>query len=123
MPNTSSFVSHMTVADMTLDIMVSMATLVSRKQMNVIWIGIELTHNFLSLQGYIYSETYAADLFSKFNAISADGNKSVVDIGLGKKYREKILSPCATLNGEVMLLQFLGREPTKDAFLGRISKA
>lgn len=52
--------------------------------------------------------------------ISADENHSVIDIGLGKKYRENILSPGATIDGEMMLLQFLGRKPVKDAFLGRI---
>eukprot|EP00579_Thalassiosira_antarctica_P033032 CAMPEP_0201997582 /NCGR_PEP_ID=MMETSP0905-20130828/4508_1 /ASSEMBLY_ACC=CAM_ASM_000554 /TAXON_ID=420261 /ORGANISM="Thalassiosira antarctica, Strain CCMP982" /LENGTH=691 /DNA_ID=CAMNT_0048553295 /DNA_START=20 /DNA_END=2095 /DNA_ORIENTATION=+ len=70
--------------------------------------------------GYIYSETFAADLFSKFSELSRD-NKSVIDAHLGKKYRDTILSPCATVDGDAMLLDFLGREPSKDAFLSRVS--
>ena len=70
-------------------------------------------------EGYIYSETYAADLFSKFSELS-DKNQSVIDRDLGMKYRDTILSPCATADGEKMLVDFLGREPSKDAFLSRI---
>mmetsp|Transcript_16803 Transcript_16803/g.36429 ORF Transcript_16803/g.36429 Transcript_16803/m.36429 type:complete len:92 (+) Transcript_16803:97-372(+) len=84
----------------------------------------QLLHLPLSLSrvGYIYSETFAADLFSKFGELSRE-NKSVLDVGLGKRYRDKILSPCATRDGEAMLLDFLGREPSKDAFLAsRIQK-
>lgn len=69
--------------------------------------------------GYIYSETFAADLFSKFSELSSN-KKSVLDLDLGKKYREKILSPCATVDGDAMLLDFLGREPSKEAFLSHI---
>lgn len=72
------------------------------------------------ISGYIYSETYAADLFSKFSALPLD-NKTVVDIDLGKKYRDNILSPCATIDGEKMLRDFLGRAPSKEAFLNRYS--
>ena len=71
--------------------------------------------------GYIYSEAYAADLFSKFDDVSRVYDKSVIDVNLGKLYRDKILSPCATLDGETMLINFLGREPSQDAFLRRIA--
>ena len=71
--------------------------------------------------GYIYSEAIAADLFSKFEELSVD-EKSIIDANLGRQYRDMILSPCATLDGERMVVNFLGRESSKDAFLqSRIS--
>jgi len=50
-----------------------------------------------------------------------EDDKSVIDAHLGKQYRDMILSPCATLDGEKMLFNFLGREPSQDAFLSRIA--
>ncbi|KAL9182303.1 hypothetical protein ACHAXT_012955 [Thalassiosira profunda] len=70
--------------------------------------------------GYIYSETFAADLFSSFSKLSGE-KKPLIDASLGKKYRDKILSPCATIDGEDMLVDFLERKPSKEAFLSRIS--
>lgn len=64
---------------------------------------------------YIWSETLAADLFSDFLKGS-----SVMNGSLGKKYRETILSPCATVDGDTMLRNFLGREASNEAFLKRI---
>eukprot|EP00957_Ditylum_brightwellii_P198445 15123411-Ditylum_brightwellii.AAC.1 len=52
---------------------------------------------------YYWSEAYAADLFSEFEQAS-----SVVQYDLGLKYRETILSPCAMLDGNTMLRNFLG---------------
>ena len=61
-------------------------------------------------------------MFSKFSEL-ASVNKSAVDAELGKKYRDTILSPCATIDGEEMLINFLGRKPSKEAYLSsRISK-
>jgi len=66
--------------------------------------------------GYIWSEAFAADLFSEFEA----QEKSIIDSSLGNKYKETILSPCAMIDGETMLRNFLSREPSLDAFLKRI---
>jgi len=68
--------------------------------------------------GYIYSKTYAADLFSQFEELSLE-DRSVIDCDLGRKYREMILSPGATLDGATMLRNFLGRDASKDAFTRR----
>lgn len=69
--------------------------------------------------GYIYSEAFAADLFGEFEQVVSE-NRPIVDADLGKRYRDLILSPCATIGGDEMLRNFLGREPSKTAFLDHI---
>ena len=66
---------------------------------------------------YIWSETYAADLFSEFEKLKGT---SIIDPTLGKKYKECILKPCAMIDGNSMLRSFLGREPSNQAFLNRM---
>lgn len=61
--------------------------------------------------GYLMSETYATDMFAtvfKKDPLSSTG---------GMKYRKQILEPGATQDAMVLLKNFLGREPTLDAFL------
>ncbi len=66
---------------------------------------------------YIWSETYAADLFGEFEKLQGT---SIIDPSLGKKYKECILNPCAMIDGNSMLRSFLGREPSNQAFLNRM---
>ena len=66
--------------------------------------------------GYLWSEAFAADLFSEFEAKKPE----VCDPALGRKYRETILSPCATVDGNDMLRNFLGRDASLDPFLRRM---
>lgn len=66
--------------------------------------------------GYLWSEAFAADLFSEFEA----KKPNVCDPTLGRKYRETILSPCATVDGDSMLQNFLGRDASLDPFLKRM---
>jgi len=66
--------------------------------------------------GYLWSEAYAADLFSEFEAKRPD----VMDPNLGRKYRDTILAPCATVDGDAMLQNFLGREASLKPFLKRM---
>ena len=70
--------------------------------------------------GYIYSECYAADLFSKFEDLTND-DKEVIDVQLEKRYRDSILASGATKGGNAMLINFLGREPSKEAFFARVN--
>jgi len=65
---------------------------------------------------YIWSEAFAADLFSEFEKMET----GIVDNELGERYRDAILSPCAMYDGETMLRSFLGRQPSKDAFVNRM---
>ena len=67
--------------------------------------------------GYLWSEAFAADLFAEFE----NSKVGVLDESLGKKYRECILSPCATIDGDAMLENFLGRKPSLDAFIRRMN--
>ena len=68
--------------------------------------------------GYLWSEAFAADLFAEFENSQA----GVLDESLGKRYRECILSPCATIDGDSMLENFLGRKPSLDAFVRRMNE-
>ena len=63
--------------------------------------------------GYGWSEVHAADLWSCFKA--APGG--FLDLDLGRRYRETILEKGATRDGADMLRDFLGREPSTQAFL------
>ena len=67
--------------------------------------------------GYLWSEAFAADLFAEFE----NSKVGILDESLGKKYRECILSPCATIAGDSMLENFLGRKPSLDAFVRRMN--
>ena len=40
-----------------------------------------------------------------------------MDVGLGKKYRDVVLAPGGSQDGEDVIRQFLGREPSDEAFL------
>ena len=61
--------------------------------------------------GYLWSEVFAADLYSVFK------QNGVLDESTGRLLRQKILSPCTILPANTMLKNFLGREPTHDAYL------
>eukprot|EP00241_Pyramimonas_parkeae_P004097 CAMPEP_0114254102 /NCGR_PEP_ID=MMETSP0058-20121206/16786_1 /TAXON_ID=36894 /ORGANISM="Pyramimonas parkeae, CCMP726" /LENGTH=686 /DNA_ID=CAMNT_0001368271 /DNA_START=197 /DNA_END=2257 /DNA_ORIENTATION=- len=69
--------------------------------------------------GYLWSEVYAADLFSAFQSAGA----GCMDSGLGRRYRDTILAPCASEDGMVMLRNFLQRPPSAAPFLERVGCA
>ncbi|KAG6549911.1 hypothetical protein Mapa_008421 [Marchantia paleacea] len=61
--------------------------------------------------GYLWSEVFSADMFaSKFKW-------NVLSRATGREYREKVLRPGACKDGLDILEEFLGREPTEEAFL------
>ncbi|CAM6010102.1 unnamed protein product [Sphagnum balticum] len=61
--------------------------------------------------GYLWSEVSSADMFeAKFK-----GN--VLSKSAGREYREKVLAPGACKDAAAILRDFLGREPTEEAFL------
>jgi Zn-dependent oligopeptidase len=63
---------------------------------------------------YTWSEVYSADLFSRFQ------EEGMLNEKLGRHYRSTILAPGAMKNPFELLRDFLGRDPTSDAFVRKI---
>jgi thimet oligopeptidase len=61
--------------------------------------------------GYKWSEVFADDMFTRFEA------EGPMNAALGLEYRRKVLEPGGSIDGDVMVRDFLGREPNSDAFL------
>jgi thimet oligopeptidase len=66
--------------------------------------------------GYMWSLVFSSDMF--YSMFKAKGN--VLSSRVGGEYRQKILQPGGSNDGMDMLVDFLGREPTSDAFLKAI---
>ena len=67
--------------------------------------------------GYLWSKVYGDDMFSVFE------NEGVLNPAVGMRYRESILAKGGTRDGMDLLREFLGRDPTPDAFLRKIGLA
>ena len=63
--------------------------------------------------GYLFSEVFSSDMFSKFES-------NPFDFALGKKYRTCILEPGYTRDSKLSVAEFLAREPNNKAFLSHI---
>jgi Zn-dependent oligopeptidase len=61
--------------------------------------------------GYLWSEVFAADMFSRFQG------EGVMSPVVGRAYRDNILARGRTADPQVLLQDFLGRPPNEDAFL------
>ncbi len=61
--------------------------------------------------GYKWSEVFADDMFTRFEALNP------MDAGVGLEYRRKVLERGGSVDGDVLVREFLGREPNSDAFL------
>ena len=66
--------------------------------------------------GYMWSEVYAQDMFSKFQ------EKGIMNKTLGMKYRQVILEQGNMMEPMELLKIFLGREPSTAAFLKSIKE-
>ncbi len=64
-----------------------------------------------SYYGYLWSEVYAQDMFSRFD------QEGILNPTVGKDYRDKILSRGSEVDEMEMLIDFLGREPNQEAFI------
>jgi Zn-dependent oligopeptidase len=64
--------------------------------------------------GYLWSEVYSSDMYKHFQS------KGIFDEATGKKYRDVVLAPGGSRDAMDLLVEFLGRKPTEDAFLEHI---
>jgi thimet oligopeptidase len=67
--------------------------------------------------GYLWSEVFGDDMFSRFEA------EGVTSDTVGRAYRREILERGGSLDAEDMLRNFLGREPDNRAFLRKLGIA
>ncbi|MCZ6455807.1 MAG: Zn-dependent oligopeptidase [Actinobacteria bacterium] len=67
-----------------------------------------------SYYGYMWSEVFGDDMFSKFEQFG------VTDPEVGMAYREAVLAKGGTVDGDQLLRDFLGREPNNEAFLAKL---
>lgn len=70
-----------------------------------------------SYYGYMWSEVFGDDMFSKFE------DEGVINPRVGMAYRRAVLERGGTVDGEQMLVDFLGREPNNEAFLRKLGIA
>ena len=61
--------------------------------------------------GYLWSEIYAADMFTRFR------NEGVTDPKVGMEYRTKVLEVGSSRDEMESVVDFLGRQPSNKAFL------
>ena len=69
--------------------------------------------------GYLYSQVFSADMF--FSHFHASGD--IMNGELGKRYRESILQPGGSRDGDISIREFLGRDPIQEPFLKSIGLA
>jgi thimet oligopeptidase len=60
--------------------------------------------------GYLWSRVFGDDMFTRFE------HDGVFDRSTGLEYRSKILERGGGVDGDVLVRDFLGREPNTDAF-------
>ena len=61
--------------------------------------------------GYLWSKVYAQDMYSVFK------KNGILDPETGRRFRKVIFEPGGTVHPKLLVQEFLGREPTMDAFL------
>ena len=67
-----------------------------------------------SYYGYMWAEVFGDDMFSRFET------EGVTNPEVGRAYREKVLAKGGALDADEMLVDFLGRQPNKEAFLRKL---
>ena len=67
-----------------------------------------------SYYGYMWSEVFGDDMFSKFE------EEGVTNPEVGMEYRREVIGRGGALDADDMLVNFLGREPDNQAFLRKL---
>ena len=67
-----------------------------------------------SYYGYMWSEVFGDDMFSKFE------EEGVTNPKVGMEYRREVIGRGGALDADDMLVNFLGREPDNQAFLRKL---
>ncbi|MFO7292155.1 MAG: M3 family metallopeptidase [Actinomycetes bacterium] len=67
--------------------------------------------------GYLWSEVYGDDMFSRFEA------EGVTNPKVGAEYRRIVLESGGSRDGMDLLVEFLGRQPSNEAFLRKLGIA
>lgn len=67
-----------------------------------------------SYYGYMWAEVFGDDMFSVFEA------EGVTNPEVGMDYRRKVLERGGTIDPDLILIDFLGREPSNQAFLSKL---
>ncbi|MBC8123754.1 MAG: peptidase, partial [Gemmatimonadaceae bacterium] len=60
--------------------------------------------------GYLWSKVFAQDMFTRFE------KEGLTSSQVGAEYRKRILEPGGVAEPDVLIRDFLGREPSKEAF-------
>jgi thimet oligopeptidase len=63
--------------------------------------------------GYLWSQVFGDDMYTRFAT-------APLDPVIGAEYRQKVLERGGSVDGGLMVREFLGREPRNDAFLEEI---
>lgn len=64
--------------------------------------------------GYLWSEVFGDDMFSRFE------NEGLTDRSVGMAYRKEVLEPNGAKDADDLLVAFLGRPPSNEAFLKKL---
>ena len=64
--------------------------------------------------GYLWSKVYGDDMFSVFE------DQGVLNPSVGRRYRNAILAQGGTKDGTELLMEFLGRAPSSQAFMAKL---
>jgi thimet oligopeptidase len=67
-----------------------------------------------SYYGYMWAEVFGDDMFSRFE------DEGVTNPEVGLAYRREVLGKGGALDADEMLVNFLGREPSNEAFLKKL---
>ena len=64
--------------------------------------------------GYLWSKVFGDDMYSRFQS------EGILNPSVGRAYRSVILEQGGSKDADTLLLEFLGRPPSNEAFLANL---